>query len=170
ALDIVSYFNNKSLSKNKSIDLKIYDGKIFPFGNKIFDVIISNDTFEHLRFPECVIRECNRVLKKNGLLITQIDLRDHYNLDDEKNIFECLKYSKKLWEMMTINRTSYVNRLRFSDWKKLFSNINFEIKYINFEKNEYIKKNYRQINYLTNFNEDDACIQRLNCVLEKIND
>jgi len=163
ALDIANY-PNKQFSE---IDFKIYDGKKFPFNDKTFDLIISNDAFEHLRFPEITVEECGRVLISGGIMIVQIDLSDHYNLNDDSKIFECLKYGENLWRKMTSNRSSFVNRLRYSGWKNIFESTKFKIISEEIVENDYIKKNYLSIDYLKKLNEKDASVQRINYVLKK---
>ena len=44
----------------------------FPFENSFFDVVITFDILEHLFDPEVVLNECQRVLKKDGILIVNI--------------------------------------------------------------------------------------------------
>lgn len=56
--------------ENKKADI-FYDGKIIPFENNYFDSIFSSEVFEHISNIEEVIKELNRVLKKDGhILIT----------------------------------------------------------------------------------------------------
>jgi SAM-dependent methyltransferase len=40
-----------------------------PFKNEIFDTVIAADIIEHLENPSLLLRECNRVLKKDGKFI-----------------------------------------------------------------------------------------------------
>jgi SAM-dependent methyltransferase len=48
-----------------------YDGKSLPFPNQEFDSIISSEVFEHVFNLDIILKELNRVLKKNGhILIT----------------------------------------------------------------------------------------------------
>ncbi len=43
-----------------------------PFKNEFFDTVILSDVIEHVENASFVLRECNRVLKKNGKLIVSI--------------------------------------------------------------------------------------------------
>jgi len=43
-----------------------------PFKDATFDVVVCSEVLEHLFFPEEVIKECYRVLKKSGLFIVTI--------------------------------------------------------------------------------------------------
>jgi SAM-dependent methyltransferase len=46
-----------------------YDGHTFPFENNSMDGVFSSETFEHIFNLEEIIKEINRVLKKEGLLL-----------------------------------------------------------------------------------------------------
>ena len=58
-------------SNNTKADVH-YDGKVFPFKNKTFDNIISNQVFEHVFGPRQFLGEINRVLKDNGHLLLTV--------------------------------------------------------------------------------------------------
>lgn len=49
-------------------DLRVGDAETLPFEDSQFDVIICNASFHHYPHPDQVLREMNRVLKRNGLL------------------------------------------------------------------------------------------------------
>jgi SAM-dependent methyltransferase len=53
---------------NESIDI-YYDGKTLPFGNEHFDSVFSSEVFEHVFNLEEILKELNRVLKTNGLIL-----------------------------------------------------------------------------------------------------
>ena len=55
----------------KSIDC-YYDGKRIPFGDQSFDSFFSSQVFEHIFNLEDIIKEANRVLKKEGKLLVTI--------------------------------------------------------------------------------------------------
>jgi ubiquinone/menaquinone biosynthesis C-methylase UbiE len=40
-----------------------------PFENNFFDSLLAGELIEHLKKPELFVREANRVLKKNGVLV-----------------------------------------------------------------------------------------------------
>lgn len=64
---------NKDFIKDKSITIKkINVGKVrLPFKEKFFDVVVMLAVFEHIdeRILPIVLKEANRVLNKNGVLI-----------------------------------------------------------------------------------------------------
>lgn len=62
------------LALQKGIKAQVADlSKGIPVGNRggdvLFDLIIANEIIEHLNSPDLFLKECRRLLKKNGLLI-----------------------------------------------------------------------------------------------------
>ncbi len=49
-----------------------YDGNTIPFDNKTFDSVISNQVFEHVFNPNEFLKEINRVIKKDGILLLTV--------------------------------------------------------------------------------------------------
>lgn len=49
-------------------ELRVGDAEMLPYEDGQFDVVICNASFHHYPHPDQVLREMNRVLKKNGLL------------------------------------------------------------------------------------------------------
>lgn len=47
---------------------KFFDGKNIPFDNNEFDLVIFTQVFEHVEYPEKLIKEIHRVLKNEGVL------------------------------------------------------------------------------------------------------
>ena len=56
-------------SENKNSADFTYDGKNFPFEDETLDSAICSEVLEHVFEPNQFLREVNRVLKKNGLII-----------------------------------------------------------------------------------------------------
>ena len=57
--------------KNSKIDV-YYDGNTFPFEDKIFDSIVTNQVLEHVFNPDKFLNEINRVVKTNGMLLITV--------------------------------------------------------------------------------------------------
>jgi len=55
--------------KNENVDIVHDLNEIFPFEDNYADTIIAGEIIEHLLNPFLFLKECNRVLKKNGVLI-----------------------------------------------------------------------------------------------------
>lgn len=58
------------IANKKGIRAKVADlSKEIPFEDNYFDLIIANELIEHLVNPDLFLRECNRVLKKDGAIL-----------------------------------------------------------------------------------------------------
>jgi ubiquinone/menaquinone biosynthesis C-methylase UbiE len=56
-----------------------YDGVNIPFDDNSFDVIFSNQVFEHVRYPELLLKETKRVLKPEGYFIGSVSSMEPYH-------------------------------------------------------------------------------------------
>lgn len=66
--ELSTAYGNKFYGKFNNHFLTM-DAHTTDFPSKIFDVIVSFETIEHLPNPKKFVEECSRLLKKNGLLI-----------------------------------------------------------------------------------------------------
>lgn len=78
-----------------------------PFRQNFFDTIIAGELMEHLKKPECFVKEANRVLKKNGkLIITTPNKNSWVNKlfhSYQTPIHFCLFSPKELKELLAKN-------------------------------------------------------------------
>lgn len=171
-IDIEKYISDDILKKYNYLDYIIYDGNIMPVKNDEYDLVISYTVFEHLRNPQKTISETFRILKKGGIAVHMIDLCDHMfygkNFNPDK-AFNCLKYNKRIWEMMSYNRSVYVNRLRSSEWVSLHQEAGFKI-----EKTENIIDNHTKqlfesgkLKYLNKLKPEDRFVSNIILVARK---
>ena len=108
------------------VDYRVYPGEVLPFDDGSFDLVISHDVFEHLRAPAETVGEVRRVLADGGELVCTIDLRDHFHIHSgEARWNDFLRFSDITWWLMTSNRGAYTNRLRRSDWQRIFDGAGF---------------------------------------------
>lgn len=57
----------------KSLKLILSDAHSLPFPDNSFDVVICSEVLEHVSYPEKVMKEIKRVLKKEGTAIIEMD-------------------------------------------------------------------------------------------------
>lgn len=58
------------LAKQKGVIARVADLSVkMPFENNFFDLVVADEILEHVHNPDTFIQECQRVLKKNGLLL-----------------------------------------------------------------------------------------------------
>lgn len=58
------------------------------------DLILSNSVLEHVSDPPTIFRECHRVLTPGGVMLHQVDYRDHFF----KYPFHFLTFTSGVWE------------------------------------------------------------------------
>lgn len=158
--DVEAYLDSRQISDNK-INYVVYNGRTVPLPDESFDLIWSHDVYEHLRFPKITVEETYRLLRPGGMVVHMIDLMDHFAFgkEDLNLAFNCLKYPEWLWELMTWNRSNYVNRLRASEWIALHQSAGFKILINDTESNKHIMENYKseaKLKYLLRYSEYDA--------------
>lgn len=119
----------KELLKQLGIEAITGDARHMPFADNYFDLINSNNTFEHI-YPDILIpilRDFNRVLKADGLMSHQIDMSDHFaHLDKSITVYNFLRYSDSTWALID-NSIQPQNRLRLPTYRSLLSQTGFTI-------------------------------------------
>lgn len=106
------------------------DASKINLNNSIIDYHISNMVLEHIPNDNIcnIMKEAKRILKKNGTALHFIDLSDHFQHQDPAiSKINFLKYSEKEWLSIAGNNFAYCNRLRASDYEKLFISNGFNI-------------------------------------------
>jgi SAM-dependent methyltransferase len=111
--------------------------------DKSVDYHVSNAVFEHipLNVLKDILKEGNRIVKKEGLFIHHIGYADHFWYAD-KNItaINFLQYSDEEWAKIAGNKHAYVNRLRHDDFIALFKSTGHEIVEIETCKDDAVQK------------------------------
>ncbi len=132
----IQRYQEQEAAKEQGVEIALYDGARLPFPDATFDKVFSCDVMEHVRNPRPLVAEMRRVLVPGGTVFARVDLRDHYYLAVEDRWLTCLKFSTALWNSMTWYRSSYVNRLRLSDWNRVFAEAGFVADYAVIERSE----------------------------------
>ena len=170
AADVVQYVPVDHATQ-KQIDYRVYDGKLLPFSSDQFDCIWSHTAFEHLRHPRVTVVECFRLLRPGGQMVAHVDLGDHSYYGREHHsplkLFDCLRYPEWLWTLMKWNRSSYVNRLRKSEWKRLFEEAGFVLNGEACSVSQDVDRALPALPYLHKYSHDDAVTAVLTVWLEK---
>jgi hypothetical protein len=104
-------------------------------------------------------------------MVAHVDLGDHSYYGREApsplKLFDCLRYSERLWTLMRWNRSSYVNRLRKSEWKRLFEEAGFVLNAEACSVSQDIDRALPTLPYLHKYSHDDAVTAVLTVWLEK---
>ena len=117
-----------------------YDGVTFPFQDCEFDSVVVNEVFEHVFNPTDFLREINRVLRPDGMLLMTVPFvwDEHEQPNDyaryssfglisivERHGFKVIEHRKSIGDIRvvfqmlngylykkTVSRSSYVNLLK----------------------------------------------------------
>jgi hypothetical protein len=97
---------------------------------KHVDFQVSYEVFEHIPRDVLVeiLKEGDRIIKDDGLLVNYIDYSDHFShSDNDISAINFLKYSDDEWAKYADNRYMYMNRLRHDDFLSLFDSVGLRI-------------------------------------------
>ncbi len=116
------------ICKKMNFSFLIEDARNLPFEQRSFDLICSNNTFEHI--PESILKdilkEFKRLVKNDGVMSHFIDLSDHFaHFDKSINIYNFLRFSPTEWKWID-NSIQPQNRLRFCDYEKMYIQLGIE--------------------------------------------
>lgn len=121
----LAHIENDKIYFNPKIDfIKLDLENLNPKLENSFDVIFSTAVLEHIDVEEMFKSSANLIkyLRPGGVMLHEIDLRDHINV---ANPFSFYRYGKGEWNDLTKGSIFYTNRLRASDYKKIFKANNF---------------------------------------------
>jgi SAM-dependent methyltransferase len=112
-----------------SIQALVRDARSLPFEDASIDLIVSNNTFEHIKTDVLgdVIKELRRVIRADGVNSHYIDMSDHYSHFDESiSNWHFLRYSDLVWKILDSPIVPQ-NRLRISDHRAIHRAAQFRI-------------------------------------------
>lgn len=134
--ELKNYYSTSSFSLDTF--LKLCDIKYIAPGDaaetglptESIDLHISITVLEHI--PKSILtkilKEGNRIIKRNGLFAHRIDYSDHFSHSDSSiTRINFLKYSDEEWAKLAGNRFMYMNRLRHDDFLQMFKAANHTI-------------------------------------------
>ena len=120
----------KLLSEANIVYLAPTDAAKTKLSDASVDYHISTTVFEHIPKVDIkkILKESRRILKEKGVAIHFIDLSDHFqHTDSSISRINFLRYSDSEWERIAGNEFAYCNRLRASDYLKVFKGLGFTI-------------------------------------------
>ncbi len=142
--------------------------------DKSIDLHFSCTTFEHIPFQilNNIMIECIRILKDSGKSIHFIDPSDHFQHQDKTiTKINFLKYSQEEWAKIGENQFAYCNRLRYLEYKKIFTNLGFRIlkedKSLCLESIESIKHGFQIHKDFESYSIEDLCVTSYDVLLQK---
>ncbi|THH39958.1 class I SAM-dependent methyltransferase [Neolewinella litorea] len=112
------------------LEARIMDATRLDFPDDSFDLICSNNTFEHI-YPDVlrnILREFRRVVKPDGVMSHFIDLSDHFaHLDPDITIYNFLQFSRENWALVD-NDIQPQNRLRWPDYRRMYAELDIPVR------------------------------------------
>jgi hypothetical protein len=105
-----------------------------------------------------------RILRPGGILSCQVDVRDHYQTDEAK-LADHLRYSRWVWNAMTWNRGGFTNRLRYSEWLRLFDGVGLRVRTLIPHSSPVLGDEYMRRPDLQRLPVDDVVITSFKAVL-----
>ena len=130
------------------------------------DLIFSQAVMEHIRKEnfEAMNSELYRVLKKDGVISHQIDLRDHLG-----GGLNNLRFSDSLWESNFFVKSGfYTNRISFDKMVSIFENLSFKYEILNVQKWKLLPiKKYKIDKKYRNQDEENLRVKVFDILLRK---
>jgi len=100
--------------------------KNLPYKSNVFDIVTCIEGIEHIENPHHIIREFNRVLKQNGLLIITTP-----NILNIKSRIKFLLSGTFFWfDSETIRRNAHINPIPFFELNYVLENCGFYLEKI----------------------------------------
>ena len=135
-LNMFLRFTNKSWRLNDLLEfcgieyIAPADASKLELPSNSYDFYTSNDVFEHIPKDSfgAILKEGNRLIKKDGIFVHRIDYSDHFSYSDKSiSPINFLQFSEEEWRKLAGNRYMYMNRLRVDDFCTLFQAANQKI-------------------------------------------
>lgn len=112
-----------------NLDNRLLDARNTGLEEGSFDLICSNNTFEHiyLEVLSPILEEFDRLMKKGGVMSHFIDMTDHFaHFDRSITVYNFLRFSKRTWRLVD-NSIQPQSRARFVDYIKLYQALDIPI-------------------------------------------
>lgn len=168
ALSFAKRFSSTILKKSRPRLLRVR-GELLPFKNNSFDIVVLFDVIEHVGKPSIVLKESQRVLKKNGILY--VEFTPYYSLVGH-HLYDYAKWPihilpKKMIKRIVLSKKTNnffsnkdvwaqfvsLNKLKISNFQKMVSKLQkieerFIVKY-----SDIFEINLSFLNYLGRFKD-----------------
>jgi len=159
--NVASNYDDEQINEVIGLKQLIADARNLDLKDNSVDFICSNNTLEHIRKDDLVaiFNEFKRVLKPTGSMSHFIDCSDHFaHFDHKISIYNFLKYSERKWKFID-NRIQPQNRMRFVDYKNMYSDMNIPITYESIRKGDMSKlRNLRVHEEFDKYSEEELAV------------
>ncbi len=147
----------------KSLDVTVLDKDLI--GG--YDLILTSAVLEHIPADKAEDAVINMMayLAPGGIMMHEIDLRDHINMANPLNF---LRYSASEWNKLTGDSIFYTNRLRINDWLKCFDHHGLKVVHQSVERVDQSKIPPKVAADFSPYKIDDLTGTRIMIILQKI--
>ena len=107
-----------------------FDARATGFLPNSVNYITATKVLPFIAFPILVdiLKECHRVLRTDGMVRFLLDYRDNNSYFDSRiSSYNFLRYSDYVWDTFYSSGLNYQNRLRHCDYKRMFTEVGFEV-------------------------------------------
>jgi Methyltransferase domain len=138
------------------------DARCLALPDGSIDLIATTNTLEHIPYEtlKSILKECYRLCHQDSVVSMKIDYSDHYSHSDKSlSPYNFLTFSDRAWSKFN-SAIHYQNRLRHSDYKKLFLEVGFQIVSEQTKKTENAEENLSKLTLdsrFQNYAPDDLC-------------
>lgn len=127
-----------------------YESQIIPNNvkNNSVDIFFSNSVLQRISIDwlKKMLKDTSKVMKKDAIFWHKIDCNDINAMYDKKiTRYQYLKYSDRLWKLMTSEVFNNQNRLRQSDFIKSFNEVGFKPIFVRSQHPKNYKKQLKSI-------------------------
>lgn len=161
AFDVTDHLGDDEYASSGAVDVRVGPPGRLPWPDDTFDLVWSNSVLEHVPEPVPTLSEVRRVLRPGGWTVAMIDLESHLGgRRDPQRMYEFLRYPGWLWWLMSSNRSTYLNRLRRSEWREAFAASGLEIVAEDAVLSDRPVAEFRTVPYLRNLSDEDLLTRR----------
>jgi hypothetical protein len=126
---ITSIASLEEFKNNFGIDYQApADARDTKLPDNSIDFISTNSTLEHIPGDDVqkILNECHRIIKEDGVSVHFVDMKDHYAYFDQGlSVYNFLSLGKLAWSVVNSD-LQYQNRLRITDYRKMFEKAGFK--------------------------------------------
>ncbi len=113
--------DRRSNKYTKTFSFTKYDGKILPFDNGTFDIVVSFDVIEHVEDDILFTKEIGRVLRENGKILIGTPNRNRLSNVLYKLIGKPIKYPYTISEGGELGKLVHIREYTEFELTKLFN-------------------------------------------------
>ena len=122
--DIFAFFKAANIEHKAPFDAAATD-----LDDDSIDIHYSVKTLEHVPEPDIIriLKEARRLIRPSGVAYHLIDLSDHFSHQDPSiSAINFLCFTEQEWLKIAGNKYGYINRLRASQFDRMFRDLNFD--------------------------------------------